>query len=685
METARARNAALDGLRAVALVRVMTWHATGWPVTTWIVASVPAMFVVTGFLLAQSATDTPTASVISSRLRRLYPPYLLYAATVLVVTRLDGSPRGPLVDFIIPLRTPRSDVASGWLTTQLWYLSAYLWILILAPLILSGVRRSAVATLSVLLAGLAWTSLAGVEPGTTGWIAADVLLYGSCTAAGMVLQQRDMPRRAVLLAVAGVSAAVAVAWSSWRPPLDSVVNNDHVLHLLVGASWTALLLTLPALLEWIAGFGPARIITRSSLTVYLWHSFVAWSAWIAMPSAVDETWRAAGALTVTLLAAPVIASILGPFENVATGRRPSSTRRVILALSPAPLIIATVAFGAVDLGATVTDQPLPPSAAPVVVPVPVDRTVTDFLRSRSPDDRSLPIAELQQLLERHNSRIGLGGLRAVVITADGRRWSGGTAEMDDDYERSAIGSLTKTFTTSIIMQEVARGTIKMDDPIGDLGIGFGKPQLTVRQLLTHTSGIAKVTENKALLEDGTPVEEVVLWAGRKPLDFSPGSRVKYSTTGFAVLGIHLENVTGRTFEDLVEERIAQPYGYDLEYFRSRYRSIGFATGGILINMDDLADWIRRYVRDRSTPGGLWAWDFRGTTGIGIHSYCPCEGRKSTALGHMGGRTFATVDADGTVVVIDSRGILVLENYESTQSLAQELRLLAGGGVKRLVP
>jgi hypothetical protein len=52
---------------------------------------------------------------------------------------------------------------------------------------------------------------------------------------------------------------------------------------------------------------------------------------------------------------------------------------------------------------------------------------------------------------------------------------------------------------------------------------------------------------------------------------------------------------------------------------------------------------------------------------------------------MGGRTFATVDADGTVVVIDSRGILVLENYESTQSLAQELRLLAGGGVKRLVP
>ena len=47
------RDTALDGLRALAILRVITWHASGWPWTTWIISSVPAMFVVTGALLAR--------------------------------------------------------------------------------------------------------------------------------------------------------------------------------------------------------------------------------------------------------------------------------------------------------------------------------------------------------------------------------------------------------------------------------------------------------------------------------------------------------------------------------------------------------------------------------------------------------------------------------------------------------
>ena len=76
---------------------------------------------------------------------------------------------------------------------------------------------------------------------------------------------------------------------------------------------------------------------------------------------------------------------------------------------------------------------------------------------------------------------------------------------------------------------------------------------------------------------------------------------------------------------------------------------------------------------------------RETTGVGTHGYCPCRNASFMALGHSGGRTFASVDGDGTVVIIDTTGILVNENYRNTQTFAQELRLVAGGGKKYLYP
>jgi hypothetical protein len=98
-----------------------------------------------------------------------------------------------------------------------------------------------------------------------------------------------------------------------------------------------------------------------------------------------------------------------------------------------------------------------------------------------------------------------------------------------------------------------------------------------------------------------------------------------------------------------------------------------------MKMDDLADWSRRYFYERTTSAQKWKWSIKETTGVGVHGYCPCTSQSFIALGHIGGRTFTSVDGDGTVVVIDTPGILVLKNYKSTQAFAQELRLVAGGG------
>lgn len=682
---ATGRLSELDGIRAVALARVLTWHATGWAWTTWLVSAVPAMFAVTGTLMARTAREHGVRTMVRRRLVRFYPAWLVYAAVVLVVSRQSSSATGPIIDFLVPLRTPTSEVAGEWFTSALWYVSSYLWVIALSPVLLWLVTRWGYVPAASMAATTLWLSWQGLDADGTWWKTTDIILYCACTAAGMAWETRGTSARALTRML--VAAALAsVGWALLRWPVDGVVNNDHGLHLLVGAGWTAVFLLVPRLTRRVAMNAASRLLNRASLTVYLWHPAVAWSAWRFLPATIDGAARPLAVLVVTALSVTVVVPSLAWIETF----RPGHLRRPMTAVRTSALLAATAVLALpavqrrVDFHASVLDQPLPPSAAPVIAPVPVDKSVTDFLETLPPDG-GLPTDEMQRVLERHDAKAGLGGLRAVVITGDGRTWTGFAGGMDGLATKSAVGSITKTFTTSLIMEEIAAGTMGLDDEIGDLGIGFGHPGLTVHQLLTHTSGIAKVTENRALLDDGTTPKEVVSWAGRRPLAFKPGSRVSYSTTGFAVLGLYLEQVTGRTFEDLVTERIAIPYGYELEFFRGRYRSIGFATGGIFMRMNDLADWIRRYVRDRSVPGAPWNWDFRGTTGIGVHGYCPCEGKSFTALGHMGGRTFATVDADGTVVVLDSVGILVNENYGSTQSLAQELRLLAGGGQSRLRP
>ena len=151
------------------------------------------------------------------------------------------------------------------------------------------------------------------------------------------------------------------------------------------------------------------------------------------------------------------------------------------------------------------------------------------------------------------------------------------------------------------------------------------------------------------------------------------------------MGLVLEEVTGTRFETLLRKELTDTRGYAISVFQGRFGSVGFSTGGISMKMDDLARWSREYFFERSTTNSAWEWSIKNTTGVGVHGYCPCKNRSFMALGHIGGRTFASVDGDGVVVVIDSSGILVLDNYKNTQTFAQELRLVAGGGRTPLYP
>ena len=681
------RDIALDGLRALAIIRVITWHASGWAWTTWIISSVPAMFVVTGALLAKSLQKSSAVQTLRKRFQRLLLPLWVYSLVVISLSAYHGSRTSAIWTFLLPLDQPTSPIASQWFTSALWYLRAYVWVLLLAPFLYALTRRwkSLIPVLGMFaVIGLGVWNL---DTDGFGWAVGDIVLYATCTAAGMAWLSSGRPSPRNLRVATCFFFLAAAAWLVFRQPLDGVVNNDHVLHLWVGGFWTALLLQFPVTLSSFSATAVSRYLNRFPLSIYLWHSMIAWFYWQLIPDRISTNVRILVILSLTFASLPAVTYAVGLFEH--RNRDWLSLSQVFprIALIAAILVASNFApiSSRIDFVRTPLNQPLPPSAAPKIVKIKIDDDVQDFLDSSAfkDDGWSARESEMQKILDDRTKEMGLQQARAIVVTRDGRVWQGISGGMKSFSEPSLIGSITKTFTTTLIMQLAEEEVLSLDDPVGDMGLGFRHGQITIRQLLTHTSGISEY--KSGYVAKGTTPLEVLTYLSNMPLLFPPGSNVEYSTSGFAILGLVIEQKTGKTFEELLRTRITDPLGYDISTFRGEYGSIGFSTGGISITMDDLADWTRRYFFDRNTTKNVWDWAIRKTTGVGTHGYCPCRNTSFMALGHIGGRTFASVDGDGTVVVIDTTGILVLRNYRKTQTFAQELRLVAGGGKKYLYP
>jgi D-alanyl-D-alanine carboxypeptidase len=128
-----------------------------------------------------------------------------------------------------------------------------------------------------------------------------------------------------------------------------------------------------------------------------------------------------------------------------------------------------------------------------------------------------------------------------------------------------LASVTKTFTAAAIMMLVEEGKLGLDDKISkrlsDLPAAW--ENVTVRQLLNHTSGIKSYTSVrdfvKTARKDYTH-REILELVAKEPLDFAPGEKWLYNNTGYFVLGMLIEKVTGKTYGEFLTERIFKPLG-----------------------------------------------------------------------------------------------------------------------------
>lgn len=165
---------------------------------------------------------------------------------------------------------------------------------------------------------------------------------------------------------------------------------------------------------------------------------------------------------------------------------------------------------------------------------------------------------------RHGREVVVGG--SGLVTSRKQRPDGKTI-----FE---IGSLTKTFTASLIFQLQEEHRLKIDAPIAAYVSGLPEAwrPLLLSELLSHTSGLPEYLNQdnfrQVMPKDLTPREIVALVADR-PMQFAAGTARTYNNTGFILLGMAAEAITGKSFWDELQHRFFGPAGMASTGPRSR--------------------------------------------------------------------------------------------------------------------
>jgi CubicO group peptidase (beta-lactamase class C family) len=124
------------------------------------------------------------------------------------------------------------------------------------------------------------------------------------------------------------------------------------------------------------------------------------------------------------------------------------------------------------------------------------------------------------------------------------------------------GSVGKQFTATGIMMLVEEGKVGLDDKVAKYFPGAPESwnKFTVRNLLTHTSGIKEYTGRDFDYRRDYTEEDLLKMAQAQPFDFAAGDKWSYSNTGYMLLGMLIHKVTGKFYGDFLQERIFKPLG-----------------------------------------------------------------------------------------------------------------------------
>ncbi|UWX62504.1 serine hydrolase [Chryseobacterium oranimense] len=150
-----------------------------------------------------------------------------------------------------------------------------------------------------------------------------------------------------------------------------------------------------------------------------------------------------------------------------------------------------------------------------------------------------------------------------------------------------IASLTKSFTALTIIKLSEEGKLSVKDPISKFIADYPRGnEITIENLLTHSSGIYEPLRNKEyfrLLHTGEKITQnkELSFFKDEPLDFEPATQFSYTNSGYILLGIIIEKVTGLSYEDAVRKIILDPLkmshtGFDYLALKSPYKTVPYS-------------------------------------------------------------------------------------------------------------
>ena len=247
-------------------------------------------------------------------------------------------------------------------------------------------------------------------------------------------------------------------------------------------------------------------------------------------------------------------------------------------------------------------------------------------------------AQIDRLMARYTGAVPGASLLVIHDGVDVVRRGYGLADLEAGSEAGPatnyrLASVTKQFTAAAILLLAEDGRLRLDDHartwLPELPTATGA--VTLRHLLSHMSGL--VDYEDVLLADGMPelpagaqlhdADVLRLLAAQDRTYFAPGSRYRYSNSGYALLALIVERASGRTFQAFLGERIFAPlgmhdtlayvsggppiehraYGYSLADGRwqrtdQSSTSAVLGDGGIYSSIDDLAKWDAALYDDR---------------------------------------------------------------------------------------